>query len=219
MAITVPAPVQEQPADPGPVVPSLTQTLRRTADAVEAREAQLRIWTAGAAHDSDSIRHIGWPLAYGPQGYSLGFFRSLRERHSREAIWEWRERCSGVSNALTFLLRQYRALSAEDLRGLADALDLGRPVAQVAAAVDELDAYISSGPGATTGSEHERRGLEHGLSLLRDAERVVADGQLAEQQHLLDADDTRFARLAVDHPEACHTADDYPGWTPGGDRP
>jgi len=40
-------------------------------------------------------------------------------------------------------------------------------------------------------------------------------GRLAEQWHQLDPADTAFARLAIDHPEACHTAADYPGWIPG----
>ncbi|GAA2630103.1 hypothetical protein [Streptomyces axinellae] len=217
MALTVPAPASGSHDTDGVLaVPSLAQTLRLAADAVEERETQLRIWTPGAAHDTDSIRRIGWPLAYGPQGYSLGYFRSLRERHSREAIWEWREHCSGVGTALTFLLRQYQTLTAEDLRGLADALAEGRPVAEISAAADELAAYTSTGPGVTTRNEHERRGVERGLSVLRDAELVAASARLAEQQHQLDTADGAFAALAVAHPEACHTDADYPGWTPGG---
>lgn len=39
---------------------------------------------------------------------------------------------------------------------------------------------------------------------------------LAEQRHQTDVTDDAFARLAVTHPEACHTAADYPTWTPGG---
>ncbi|MBQ1164382.1 hypothetical protein KBZ21_41045 [Streptomyces sp. A73] len=39
---------------------------------------------------------------------------------------------------------------------------------------------------------------------------------LAEQQHLLDPVDLAFALLAVQHPDRCHTAADYDGWTPGG---
>ncbi|MBQ1165158.1 hypothetical protein KBZ21_45040 [Streptomyces sp. A73] len=42
------------------------------------------------------------------------------------------------------------------------------------------------------------------------------DGHLAEQQHLLDPGDLAFALLAVQHPDRCHTAADYDGWTPGG---
>ncbi|MBQ1166299.1 hypothetical protein KBZ21_50775 [Streptomyces sp. A73] len=42
------------------------------------------------------------------------------------------------------------------------------------------------------------------------------DGHLAEQQHLLDPVDLAFAQLAVQHPDRCHTAADYDGWTPGG---
>ena len=53
------------------------------------------------------------------------------------------------------------------------------------------------------------------------AERVAAEvartaGLLAEQEHQTDPADSLFARLAVAHPEACHTAADYPNWTPGG---
>lgn len=43
-----------------------------------------------------------------------------------------------------------------------------------------------------------------------------ADGRLAEQQHLLDPNDAAFALLAVQHPDRCHTAADYPAWTAGG---
>ncbi|WP_326806717.1 hypothetical protein OHB04_02655 [Streptomyces sp. NBC_01775] len=219
MALTIPAPESgSHDTDGALTAPSLAQTLRLAADAVEEREAQLRIWTPGEAHDSDSIRRIGWPLAYGPDGYSLDLIREYRRKYSREVFWDWREHCQGVGTALTFLLRQYRALSVEDLRGLADALELGRPVAEVTAAVTALEVYMTTGPGASTRNVHERRGLEHSLSLLTgfSAERVAAAGLLAEQQHLLDPADTVFARLAVEHPEACHTADDYPGWTPGG---
>lgn len=42
------------------------------------------------------------------------------------------------------------------------------------------------------------------------------EGRLAEQQHLLDSADTAFALLAVQHPDRCHTAADYPTWTAGG---
>ncbi|MFF9559237.1 hypothetical protein ACF1DY_25900 [Streptomyces albus] len=42
------------------------------------------------------------------------------------------------------------------------------------------------------------------------------EGRLAEQQHLLDSADAAFALLAVQHPDRCHTAADYPTWTAGG---
>ncbi|MFE9382317.1 hypothetical protein ACFYMO_03635 [Streptomyces sp. NPDC007025] len=42
------------------------------------------------------------------------------------------------------------------------------------------------------------------------------DGRLAEQMHQLDTADGAFAALAVQHPDRCHTPDDYNGWTPGG---
>ncbi|MFG7942931.1 peroxidase [Streptomyces cacaoi] len=45
--------------------------------------------------------------------------------------------------------------------------------------------------------------------LLRDE-----SGRLAEQRHHLDAQDAAFAALAIAHPDRCHTADDYPDWTP-----
>ncbi|MFH8751039.1 hypothetical protein ACH4GK_32140 [Streptomyces rimosus] len=37
-----------------------------------------------------------------------------------------------------------------------------------------------------------------------------------EMDHMLDPADAAFARLAVEHPECCSTAADYPGWTCGG---
>ncbi|MEU4967841.1 hypothetical protein [Streptomyces smyrnaeus] len=42
------------------------------------------------------------------------------------------------------------------------------------------------------------------------------EGHIAEQQHLLDPNDDAFAALAVQHPDRCHTAADYPAWTAGG---
>lgn len=44
------------------------------------------------------------------------------------------------------------------------------------------------------------------------------DPRVAEQDHQLDHLDAAFARLACEHPEACHGANDYPDWTPGGER-
>ncbi|MFD7661002.1 hypothetical protein [Streptomyces sp. NPDC059788] len=39
---------------------------------------------------------------------------------------------------------------------------------------------------------------------------------LIEQNHAVDPADAAFARLAVEHPECCSTAADYPDWTCGG---
>ncbi|MEU2724010.1 hypothetical protein [Streptomyces smyrnaeus] len=54
------------------------------------------------------------------------------------------------------------------------------------------------------------------LTIPAPAPEQPVDGQLAEQQHLLDTADLAFALLAVQHPDRCHTPDDYPTWTPGG---
>lgn len=43
-------------------------------------------------------------------------------------------------------------------------------------------------------------------------------GATAEDRHLLDPCDSAFARLACEHPDRCSCGDDYPTWTPGGQR-
>lgn len=47
------------------------------------------------------------------------------------------------------------------------------------------------------------------------AEEVATGLPLVELRHLLDTAGASFDRLAAEHPEACPTAADYPGWTPG----
>ena len=44
------------------------------------------------------------------------------------------------------------------------------------------------------------------------AKRQQLAGRGAEQRHLVDPLDRTWGRLAVEHPEACSTAADYPGW-------
>ncbi|GGV46239.1 hypothetical protein [Streptomyces spectabilis] len=44
------------------------------------------------------------------------------------------------------------------------------------------------------------------------AEAVRLSGRGAEMRHLADPLDHTWERLAVEHPEACSTAADYPGW-------
>ena len=51
---------------------------------------------------------------------------------------------------------------------------------------------------------------------VRDQLTASFEGQLAEQRHCLDLQDTAFARMACANPDACSCADDYPNWTPGG---
>ncbi|MGW4759584.1 hypothetical protein [Streptomyces chartreusis] len=52
------------------------------------------------------------------------------------------------------------------------------------------------------------------------ARRRMQAGVAAEARHQMDPaeknTDAAFARLAVEHPETCASAADYPGWTAGG---
>lgn len=61
--------------------------------------------------------------------------------------------------------------------------------------------------------------LEADIKALVARQRMQA-GVAAEARHQLDPTevtvDAAFARLAVEHPDTCAGAADYPGWTPGG---
>lgn len=41
---------------------------------------------------------------------------------------------------------------------------------------------------------------------------LFAAGAVAEQRHMCDSDDARFAALPCPHPELCSTEADYPEW-------
>ena len=49
----------------------------------------------------------------------------------------------------------------------------------------------------------------------RQRKQHLAEGAAAEARHLGDPTDHAWEHLAVDHPEACSTDADYPGWKPG----
>ncbi|MFL0393523.1 hypothetical protein ACH0CM_12440 [Streptomyces albus] len=104
------------------------------------------------------------------------------------------------------------ALSGGDLpedavvgsRCLLPPIGCGRPLAEAALTEVEAREWRISGlcPACFDHATHDDEDCD--------------EGRLAEQQHLLDTTDAAFAALAIDHPDRCHTAADYPTWTAGG---